>query len=209
MMLGFRSAGRRSAGFLLLGVLAVVSLSACETVPQTTPVPQTETSAATQTPTLASTPTPTSSPSPTETLAATQAPILESTPTLTPLPDLVVQIKALLKSNPDIEWGDGCMLSSSWGAPFHVSEITAHVRNVGSGDAGSFTVELNNFVTETVDGLKAGASATVVVSTSARSENVAVVDPDSSIDEADESNNTAQTFMPVPTLVPPPTCTPK
>ena len=209
-MLGFRRTGRRSAWFLLLGVLAIVSLSACDPVPQTTPVPdQTEASTATQTPTLASTPTPKPSRSPTETLAATQTPTSDTIPTPTPLPDLVVEIKALLKSNPRIEWGDGCMVSSSWGLPFHIGEITARIRNVGGGDAGSFTVQLNNAVTETVDGLNAGASATVVVSTSARSENVAIVDPDSSIDEADESNNTAQTFIPIPTLVPPPTCTPK
>ena len=106
-----------------------------------------------------------------------------------------------MKSNPRIEWEDGCIVSSSASLPFHVSEITAHVRNVGDGDAGSFT-------TETVDGLKAGVSMTVVLSESARSENVAVVDAGSSIDESDESNSTAQTFIPVPTLVPPPTCTP-
>ena len=185
MMLGLRRTGRRSAGFFLLGVLAVVSLSACDPAPQATLVPdQTETSAATQTPTS------------------------DSTPTPTPLPDLVIAIEARLKSNPGIVYGDGCIASSSANLPFHVSEITAHVRNVGGGDAGSFTVQLNNFTTETVDGLKAGASMTVVLSESARSENVAVVDAGSSIDESDESNNTAQTFIPVPTLVPPPTCTP-
>ena len=106
-------------------------------------------------------------------------------------------------------YGNGCIASSSASLPFHVSEVTAHVRNVGGGDAGSFTVQLNKFATETVDGLKAGASATVVLSESARSENVAVVDAGSSIDESDESNNTAQTFIQVPTLEPPaPTCTP-
>ena len=211
MMLGFRRTGRRSAGFLLLGVLAVVALSACDPVPQTTPVPgQTETSTATQTPTLASTPTPEPSPSPTETQAVAQTPTSASTPTPTPLPDLVIEIEARLKSNPDIEWGDGCILSSSAGLPFHVGELTARISNVGGGDAGSFTVQLNNNVTEPVDGLRAGASATMVVSTSLRSENVAVVDAGSSIDESNEYNNTAEIFMPVPTLVPPaPTCTPK
>ena len=210
MMLGFRPMGRRSAWFLLLGVLAIVSLSACDPVPQTTPVPgQTETSAATQTPTLASTPTPEPSPSPTETPAVAQTPTSASTPTPTPLPDLVIEIEARLKSNPDIEWGDGCILSSSASLPFHVGELTARISNVGGGDAGSFTVQLNNNVTEPVDGLRAGASATMVVSTSLRSENVAVVDAGSSIDEEDESNNTAATIIPVPTIAPPPTCTPK
>ena len=177
-MLGLRRTGRRSAGFFLLGVLAVVPLSACDPAPQATLVPdQTETSAATQTPTS------------------------DSTPTPTPLPDLVIAIEARLKSNPGIVYGDGCIAYSSANLPLHV-------RSVGGGDAGSFTVQLNNFTRETVDGLKAGASMTVVLSESARSENVAVVDAGSSIDESDESNNTAQTFIPVPTLVPPPTCTP-
>ena len=123
-----------------------------------------------------------------------------------PVPDLVIDIEARLKSNPEIEWGDGCILSSSSGLPYHIGEITARIRNVGGGDAGSFTVQVNNAVVETVDGLKAGASTTLVVSTSAWSVYVAVVDPDSSIDELDESNNTAQTLLPVPTLWPPPTC---
>ena len=185
-MLGWRRAGRRCAGFFLLGVLAVVSLSACDPAPQATFAPdQTEASDATQTPTS------------------------DSTPTPTPLPDLVIAIEARLKSNPRIEWEDGCIVSSSASLPFHVSEITAHVRNVGGGDAGGFTVQLNNAATETVDGLKAGASTTVVFSTSARSENVAVVDASSSIDESDESNNTAEAFIPVPTITPLPTCTPE
>ena len=233
-MLGWRRAGRRCAGLFLLGVLAVVSISACDPAPQATSVPdQTETSAATQTPTSDSTPTPAPAPDQTETMAATQIPILASTPTPkplpspmatmpatqtptsdaiptpAPLPDLVIEIAVRLKSNPRIEWGDGCIVSSSGTLPFHVGEVTARVSNVGGGDAGSFTVQLNDAVTEMVDGLRAGASATLVVSTSLRSENVAVVDAGSSIDESDESNNTAETFILVPTLVPPaPTCTP-
>ena len=148
-------------------------------------------------------------PSPTATMAATQTPTSDAIPTPAPLPDLVIEIAVRLKSNPRIEWGDGCIVSSSANLPFHIGEITARVSNVGGGDAGSFTVQLNDAVIETVDGLRAGASATLVVSTSLRSENVAVVDADSSIDESDESNNTAETFIPVPTLVPPaPTCTP-
>ena len=211
MVLGFRRMSCRSTGFLLLSVLAVVSLSACDPVPQSTPVSgQTKTSPATQTPILASTPTPKPLPSPTATMAATQTPTSDTIPTPAPLPDLVIEIAVRLKSNPSIEWGDGCIVSSSATLPFHVGEVTARVSNVGGGDAGSFTVQLNNAVTEMVNGLRAGASATLVVSTSLRSENVAVVDADSSIDESDESNNIAEIFMPVPTLVPPaPTCTPK
>ena len=254
MMLGWRRAGRRCAGFFLLGVLAVVSPSACDPAPQTTSVPdQTEASDTTQAPTSDSTPTPTPVPDQTEALDATQIPTSDSTPTPvpdqtealdatqiptsdstptpvpdqteasdatqiptsdstptpTPLPDLVIAIEARLKSNPSIVWGDGCVVSISATLPFHVDEVTARVGNVGGGDAGSFTVQLNNAATETVDGLKAGAYTTVVFSTSARSEHIAVVDAGSSIDESDESNNTAETFIPVPTLVPPaPTCTP-
>ena len=232
-MLSWRGAGHRCAGLFLLGVLAVVSLSACDPAPQASSVPdQTETAAATQNPILASTPapkplpsptatmaatqTPTSDatpapkplPSPTATMAATQTPTSDAMPTPAPLPDLVVEIAVRLKSNPSIMWGDECIVSSSANLPFHIGEITARVSNVGGGDAGSFTVQLNEAVTETVDGLRAGASATLVVSTSLRSENVAVVDAGSSIDESDESNNTAETFLPVPTIVPLPTCTP-
>ena len=131
-------------------MLAVVSLSACDPAPQATFVPdQTETSAAIQTPTSDSAPTPTPVPDQTEASAATQTPTSDSTPTPTPLPDLVIAIEARLKSNPGIVYGDGCIVSSSANLPFHVSEITAHVRNVGGGDAGSFTVQLNNFNTET------------------------------------------------------------
>ena len=147
-------------------------------------------------------------PDQTETSAATHTPTSDSTPTPTPLPDLVIAIEVRLKSNPRIVWGDGCIVSSSARLPPHVGEVTAHVRNVGGGDAGSFTVQLNNSATETVDGLKAGAYTTVVFSTSARSENVVVVDAGSSINESDESNNTAVTFIPVPTIAPLPTCTP-
>ena len=176
-------------------------------------VPSMPTVEAIQTPTATATstsaPQATLVPDQTETSAVTQTPTSDSTPTPTPLPDLVIAIEVRLKSNPRIVWGDGCIVSSSANLPFHVGEITAHVRNVGGGDAGSFTVQLNNSATETVDGLKAGAYTTVVVSTSARSENVAVVDAGSSVDESDESNNTAETFISIPTLVPPaPTCTP-
>ena len=208
-MLSWRGAGHRCAGLFLLGVLAVVSLSACDPAPQAASVPdQTETAAATQNPILASTPAPKPLPSPTATMAATQTPTSDATPAPAPLPDLVVEVAVRLKSNPSIMWGDGCIVSSSANLPFHIGEITARVSNVGGGDAGSFTVQLNEAVTETVDGLRAGASATLVVSTSLRSENVAVVDAGSSIDESDESNNIAETFLPVPTIVPLPTCTP-
>ena len=209
-MLGLRRAGRPCAGFLLLGVLTTVSLPACEPALQATPVPdQTETLTATQTLILASTPTPQPLPSPTATMAATQTPTSDAIPTPASLPDSVIAIEARLKSNPSIAWDGSCTVSSSANLPFHIGEITAHFSNVGRGDAGSFTVQLNNAVTETVDGLKAGASATVVVSTSIRIENLAVVDAASSVDESDESNNTAESFLPVPTLVPPgPTCTP-
>ena len=141
--------------------------------------------------------------------SGTPAASLANAPTRNPLPDLIAKIEAELKPNPRIEYGDDCIVSSSARLPFYVSEITAYVRNVGGGDAGSFMIQLNDEVTETVDGLKAGAGATVVVTTSARSENVAVVDAGSSIDESDESNNTAKTSIPLPTIVPPaPTCTP-
>ncbi len=193
------------------------------TTPTATRPPTAPAATPTQTPSVA-TQTPTTPPatrSPTVPAAtqpptvppATQVPTTPpatQTPTPAPLPDLVIEIAVRLKPNPRIEWGDSCIFSSSSNLPFHVGEITAHVRNIGGGDAGSFTVRLNNAVTETVDGLKAGSNTTLVVSTRLRSENVAVVDAGSSIDESDESNNTAETFMPVPTLVPPaPTCTPK
>jgi len=162
-------------------------------VPTVTPFPQTFN--------------PTPVPAPGNTVS--QTPISKSDPTPSPLPDLVISVEVQLKPNPHIEWGDGCILSGSAGLPFHVGEIIARIGNAGGGDAGSFTVRLNDAVTEMVDGLDSGASATVVVSTSLRSENVAVVDASSTIDESDESNNTAKTFILVPTLVPiAPTCTP-
>ena len=113
-----------------------------------------------------------------------------------------------MKPNPAIVWGDGCTISSAGALSFHVAEVTVHVRNVGGGDAGSFTVRLNNSATEIVDVLKAGEHATLVFTTWAGSEHIAVVDADFFIEESDESNNTVETFIAVPTLVPPPTCTP-
>ena len=146
----------------------------------------------------------------TPTPAATQIPTSDITLPPTPLPDLVIEIEARLIPNPHIEWGDGCVVSSSSTLPWYLAEITAHVRNVGGGHAGNFTVQVNNAVTEIVDGLKAGAYTDVVFSTRPRSEYVAVVNAGSLIDESDESNNTSETFVEIPTLVPPaPTCTPK
>ena len=79
-MLSWRRAGRRCAGFFLLGVLAVVSLSACDPAPQATSVPdQTEASDTTQAPTSDSTPTPTPVPDQTEASDATQIPTSDST----------------------------------------------------------------------------------------------------------------------------------
>ena len=94
--------------------------------------------------------------------AATQNPASDITSTTTLLPDLVIEIEARLKSNPEIEWGDGCIIPSSSTSPWHVAEITAHVRNVGGKHAGSFVVQVNNAETETVDGLEAGAYIAVV-----------------------------------------------
>ena len=114
-----------------------------------------------------------------------------------------------MKSNPANVLGDGCVVSSGAAVPFQVVEATVHVRNVGSGDAGSFTVRLNDDATEAVDVLKAGAHTTLLFSTRAGSEHIAVVDADFSIEESDEFNNTVETFIPVPALVlPAPTCTP-
>ena len=199
---------------------AAALLSACDP-PLETPRP---TPAATSTPspasTLTSTPFPTPTVTPLPTSTPTVTPLPTPTPTVTPapnreplptlLPDLVISLEVRLISNPNIVWGDGCIVSSSSSSHFLVSEFTVHVRNVGGGDAGSFTVRLNNADTITLDGLKAGEDATLVVPGAARSENLAVVDADLSVDESDESNNTSETFIPVPTLVPPaPTCTPE
>ena len=194
-------------------VSAAVLLSACK------PPVETPTPAPSPTPAAIPAPTPMPAPDAAPTQVPTAAPVVPPTATPTPtsdsaaqptpLPDLVIAIEARLKSNPGIVWEDGCIVSSGATLPFHVVEITAHVRNVGGGDAGSFTVRLNDAVTVTVDGLKAGASTTVVVSMSARSKYVAVVDADSSIEESDESNNTTETLIPIPTVVPLPTCTPK
>ena len=161
------------------------------------------------TPASTLTPTPTPTPPPTDVPVPTQTPAPSGSPTSMALPDLVVGIEARLQSNPDIVWGeDGCIGSSSAALSPHVVEATVHVRNVGNGDAGSFTVQLNNDATEIVDVLEAGVYTTLVFTTWAISEHVVVVDADFSIEESDESNNIVETFIPVPTIVPPPTCTP-
>ena len=46
-------------------------------------------------------------------LAVVSLSACDPAPQATPLPDLVIAVEARLKSNPLLEWGDGCIVSSS------------------------------------------------------------------------------------------------
>ena len=124
----------------------------------------------------------------------------EQTASLSPvpgaLPDLAVSIEVSLK------WpADFCVRYQ----PFIV--VVAEVRNAGEGDAEASVIELNGTARENVQGLRAGESTTVVFGGWTNANEV-VVDADSAIEESNESNNAAEAWIGIPTLVPPPPCTP-
>ena len=188
-------------GLLFFLMIAVSGCSDSEsentqgpTVPPTMST-STATPMLTNTPSLAPVDTPTADPT------GTSGP-LPLSPTPESLPDLVVSLEASLRS-PSRE-----SFCTQLGDNYNPTvEVTVEVENVGDADAGTFVVELNGYIRETVKGLQAKESIRVVLS-GGQSTNRVVVDANSEIKESNESNNTAEVWIAVPTLEPPPTCTP-
>ena len=140
--------------------------------------------AATPTPTATRTPT---GPTPTRTRTPTVTPV--STSGDVPGPDLMVSSITYLGSSP------ACANSP---------KIQVVVANIGTLPTnGSFSVNLNGGVAQTVQGLAAGQSVTLIF---AASSNTAIADSTNSIVETNETNNTLSGNFGIPTQAP--TCTP-
>ena len=152
-----------------------------------------------------STPTPTAAPTATPTPTATPAPT-PTPPGSLRLPDIAVSVEGSLESHDRAHW---CVLPGESYAVW--ARISVTVRNIGAKDSGAFVVRFEDdrlqSYDETVSGLPVGGS-TVVVFTTWRSNLRLIVDAENEVDESDESNNIVDFFFPIPTLVPPPTCTP-
>ena len=140
--------------------------------------------AATPTPTATRTPT---GPTPTRTRTPTVTPV--STNNDVPGPDLTVSSITYLGSSP------ACANSP---------KIQVVVANIGTLPTnGSFSVNLNGGVAQTVQGLAAGQSVTLIF---AASSNTATADSTNSIVETNETNNSLSGNFGIPTQAP--TCTP-
>lgn len=111
------------------------------------------------------------------------------------LPDLTI-----VWMNIQIETGGECNYAST------ELGVRVIVANTGRGDAGVVTVEVNG-QRQSLGGLAAGARSELwFAGYVAADENVASIDPDAVVPEADETNNRLAERLPIPTL--PPTCTP-
>jgi len=133
---------------------------------------------------------------PTNTLVAsntpTNTPPPSNTPTNTPnvLPDLTITNISMAII------GSACQNQLG-------TNVT--VANTGSVAAGAFVVSLNTTFTQNVSGLAAGASTTLLFNT-LTGNSTAVADSTNVIAENNESNNSLQAFIPVPSQAA--TCTP-
>jgi alpha-tubulin suppressor-like RCC1 family protein len=111
------------------------------------------------------------------------------------LPDLAVQTMRI-----ELETGGSCAYTIALGT-------RVEFRNIGTGDAGPFVVEVNGVQQTFSGGLAAGASGSLWFASYHYGEpTTAVLDATSLVMESDETNNSHTKNVPVPTL--PPTCTP-
>ena len=152
-----------------------------------------------------STATPTPKPVPTSTAIPTPVP---STATPSVAPDLVISLHSQLESSGSWgEWANGCVKER--GRISYFVEIIARIENIGNATAGSFVVETDAGDRVTASGLGAGQFKNVIFRDYISQIKSVTGDADLSVHEHDESNNTAEAeYIPVPTLVPPPVCTP-
>ncbi len=132
---------------------------------------------------------------PTATLPPTETPTVTATPGPGSLPDLVVAF------DPSITYeSTGCLLpGTSLG-----TRVT--VRNIGTVPAGTFVVSINGTL-RTVTSLAAGNVESIWVPSSI-SPTVVVVDVNNTVAEGDETNNTFNGSVPIPTQPVPCTETP-
>jgi hypothetical protein len=139
-------------------------------------------------------PTPTNTPPDAPTVEATSAPPSTDTPEAEPilLPDLIISSTSIGMAG----FEGGCVLE------YRPAATTVCVRNQGEGDAGAFDVTAGD-VTWAVEGLAAGEEICV---SEIGAFSAAVVDINRQVDEADETNNSVDIY--IPTLTPPPLCTP-
>lgn len=85
--------------------------------------------------------------------------------------------------------------------------VRVWLKNAGQGDAGGFTVEVNGLRQDVPAGLPAGERLSLWFSGYIHSaENMIVIDTDGVVNESDETNNSFNQRLPIPTLPPP--CTP-
>ncbi|MEZ4867554.1 MAG: C13 family peptidase [Caldilineaceae bacterium] len=129
-----------------------------------------------------------STPTPTPTLTATLTPDV-------PKPDLIVN-----NMNIQLATGGSCN--------FTTTQLGIHVtvQNIGNANAGAFVVEVNGIRQTVNGGLAQGAIVTLWFAGYSGNNNSAIVDITGLVAESNESNNTLDQFLPLPTL--PPTCTP-
>lgn len=112
-----------------------------------------------------------------------------------PLPDLAITHVQI-----ELETGSSCAYAST------ALGIRVWLENLGSADAGPFSVEVNGIQQMVVEGLAAGQTVTVWFEGYVNGENTMQADATDQIQEAREENNSLSQRLPVPTL--PPTCTP-
>lgn len=127
----------------------------------------------------------------------TPTPISTPTPTVgTAAPDLTIGWMSV-----QLETGGSCAFTST------ALGISVSVENIGTGDAGSFVVEVNGERQIVTAGLAAGESIRLWFGGFvAFDNNVAVVDVTNLVAERNEENNRREERLPIPTL--PATCTP-
>jgi hypothetical protein len=139
-------------------------------------------------------PAPTNTPPGAPTAEATD--VLPGTDTPQPEPELLPDLIISSASIGMAGFEGGCVLE------YRPAATTVCVRNQGEGDAGAFDVTAGD-VTWAVEGLAAGEEICV---SEIGAFSAAVVDINRQVDETDETNNTVDIY--VPTLTPPPLCTP-
>jgi hypothetical protein len=117
----------------------------------------------------------------------------ESAPGAGTLPDLTISHTGIGMAG----FRGGCV------EEYRPAATTVCVRNQGAGDAGSFAVQIGEGVYAIEHGLPAGEEICLEAEGAF---DHAMADPDEHIAEADEENNSADIL--IPTLTPPPLCTP-
>jgi len=159
-----------------------------------TTVVVTSTPTKTPSPTASATPSATPTKTPTATNTTCGPIYITATPTSTTppgLPDLVVQ-------------GIGIRGNQSCFGPGFQLGVAVTVANTGTGNAGSFVVNVNGATQTVSGGLLAGQSTSLFFpGYNSGTPNTATVDSTNLVTESNESNNTLSQMLPIPTAPPP------